>query len=182
MGAFNFIDMNTIIKVIIITVLFLSCKKEEIKTKGIEFYLPENPTNIINCKDFNFNTPVLQSTPIIADKDIINYNWEIHEITISQDAYIKLKNHRDKTLPIYPLVLTLNGERIYGLFYKFAILAMGCETTLIGESGWGNIPKDGGENFSIVHGQVYDRSTLGKDPRSDKRIYDYLKSTGRLME
>ena len=174
--------MNTTIKILFFTLLLLSCKKDEIKTKGIEFYLLDNSTNITNCKDFDFNTPTLQATPIINDEDVINYDWTIHEITISQNAYNRIKNHRDKTFPIYPLVITLNGERIYGLFYKYAILSSSCETTLIGESGLGNIPKNGGENFAIIHGQVYDRSRLSKDPRGDKRIYDYLKSTNRLVE
>ena len=178
--------MNTIIKMLLFTILFIGCKKDEIKTKGIEFYLLENDSSFIGfengCKDFDFVTPKLKETPIITNGDVLNYDWKIHEITISQDAYTRLKNYRDKTFPIYPLVLMLNGERIYGLFYKYAILARGCETTLIGESGLGNTPENGGENFAIVHGQVYDRSTLGKDPRGDKRIYDYLKSTGRLVE
>jgi hypothetical protein len=186
MRVLNFITMNTIIKILICTVFLLSCKKDEIKPQGIEFYLLEDDANFNNfsnsCKDFDFNNQKLKATPLITNEDVLNYEWTNHEITITQSAFTKVKNYRDKTFAIYPLVLTINGERIYGLFYKYAILARGCETTLITESGLGNVPKNGGANFSIVHGQVYDRSTLSKDPRGDKRIYDYLKSTGRLVE
>jgi hypothetical protein len=178
--------MNNILKILFCITLFWGCKKDEIKTKGMEFYLLEDDSSFNSfensCKDFDFNNQKLQAAPIITNEDVISYNWRSHEITIRQSAYERLKNYRDKFFPIYPLVLVINGERVYGLFYKYAILALGCATTLIGESGRGNIPKDKGENLIIVHGQVFDRSTLGKDPRGDKRIYDYLKSTGRLVE
>ena len=182
--------MKSIAKILFFAVLFLGCKKEEIKTKGIEFYLLEDDSNFNNyekiCKDFDFKIPSLQAIPIVSDEDVISYDWKIHEITISQGAYTKLKKYRDeKNRAIYPLVLTVNGKRIYGLFYKFAILASGCETTLITESGWGNVPKNGGENLSIIHGQVslaFRNSLLSKDPTGNKRIYDYLKSTERLVE
>ena len=163
--------------------MFLGCKKDEIKTKGIEFYLPENSTNIIACEDFDFKNQKSQANPLITDGDVINYNWAIHEITISQDAYTKIKNYRDeKQLGIYPLILSINGEKIYGIFYKFGILARSCRSTLISESGEGNIPKNGGENLVIIHGQGFKGNMLSEDPRGDKRIYDYLKSTGRLVE
>ena len=148
----------------------------------MEFYLLENSTNIIPCEEFDIKNQTLQSTALITDDEIISYNWKIHEITLAQSAYTKLKNYRDKTFPIYPLVLTFNGEKIYGLSYKFAILARGCRSTLISESGEGNIPKNGGENFVIIHGQGFNGNMLSEDPRGNKRIYDYLKSTGRLVE
>ena len=176
----NFMVMKTIIKILLFTILFMGCKKDELKTKGIEFYLLDNSTNIANCKNFDFNIPTLQTTPIVTNDDVISYNWAEHAITLNEKAYNELKNNRDKTLPIYPLVLTLNGERIYGLFYKYAILSSSCNSTLISETDFG--PKNGKMEYIIVHGQGFDASTLGKDPRGDKRIYDYLKSTNRLVE
>ncbi len=172
--------MDTTIKILLFTVLFLGCKKDDIKTKGIEFYLPESTSNITICKDFNFNTPILQATPIITDDDVISYNWSQHAITLSERAYNELKNNRNKTFPIYPLVFSLNGERIYGFFYKYAILSSSCQSTLISETDFG--PTNGKMEYIIVHGQGFDTSTLGKDLRGDKRIYDYLKSTRRLVE
>jgi hypothetical protein len=185
-GSFKFIIMSNTIRIIFFTVLLLGCKKDEIKPQGIEFYLLEDDSSFNSfgnsCKDFDFNNQKLKGTPIITNEDILKYEWKGHEVTISQNAFTKLKSHRDKAFVIYPLVLMINGERIYGLFYKYAILAVGCETTLITESGLGNTPINGGANFTIIHGQVVDKSTLSRDPRGDKRIYDYLKSTGRLVE
>jgi hypothetical protein len=176
--------MDTLIKIILCTAFLLSCKKEDIKTDikttGIEFYLPENATNIAECKDFDFNTPKLQASPIITNEDVISYNWKQHSITMSERAYNELKSNRNKTRPIYPLILSLNGERIYGLFYKYAILSSSCQSTLISETNFG--PTNGKLEYVIVHGQGFDASNLGKDPRGDKRIYDYLRSTGRLVE
>jgi hypothetical protein len=173
--------MKTITKILLCTLISLSCKKDEVKTKGIELYLPENIANIIACKDFDFTNQKLQATPLITDEDVLSYEWSNHAITLSKSAYTKLKNYKDeKKLGIYPLVLTINGERIYGLFYKYAILSMSCQSTLISENDFG--PTNGKLGYSIVHGQGFPVNMLIKDPRGDKRIYDYLKSTGRLVE
>jgi hypothetical protein len=181
MGVLIFTIMNTTVKILICIVFLSSCKKEEIKIKGIEFYLLEDDLSFKNklCKDFDFISQNLQANSIITN-DVISYNWTSHTMTLSESAYNKLKSYRDKTLPIYPIVLTINGERIYGLFYKYAILSSGCQSTLLSETDFE--PKNGKMECIIVHGQGYDSTKLGKDPRGDKRIYDYLKSTGRLIE
>ena len=173
--------MNTILKILFCTVLFFSCKKDDAKPKGIEFYLLENPQNVKSCEDFDASSQNILPTPLITDDDILSYDWKEHNLILKESAYTKLKNYRDeKKVAIYPLVLTVNGQKIYGLFYKYAILAQGCRSTLISENDFG--PTDGKMEYSIVHGQGFGASTLGKDPRGDKRIYDYLKSTGRLVE
>lgn len=172
--------MNTTFKILLFIILILGCKKDDIKTKGIEFYLPESTANINRCKDFNFDTTILQATPIITDADVINYNWSQHTITLSERAYNELKENRNNIGSIFPMVFSLNGEKIYGFFYKYAILSSSCQSTLMSESNL--VPTNGKLECRIVHGQGYDASAFVKDPRGDKRIYDYLKSTNRLVE
>jgi hypothetical protein len=173
--------MKLFVKIFICCITLFNCKSDEITTKGLEFYQIENPTNIQGCEEFDITLQKIKPTAMISDKDILSYEWNTHTIILKESAYNNLKEFRvSSNIAIYPLIITLNGEKIYGLWYKYAILSQGCRTTLITESDYA--PQNGKMNFSIIHGQVYDRSKLGKDPRGDKRIYDYLKSTGRLVE
>ena len=176
----TFTIMNTIVKILLFTILLLGCKGNEIKPSGMEIYLLENPENLKRCEDFDVTNQNILSNALILDSDILSYNWKDHNITLKESAYDKLKDSREKNNFIYPIIITLNREKIYGVWYKYSILSMSCKSTLITENDFG--PTNGKMEYSIVHGQGFGASTLGKDPRGDKRIYDYLKSTGRLVE
>jgi hypothetical protein len=173
--------MLKFIKIILCSVTMISCKSDMIKTKGMEFYLLEDISTLKACEDFEASKQVIKSLPLVTDNEILYYDWNKHEITLKESAFNKIKDYMEKQkMTIYPIILTINGEKMYGLWYKYSLLSRGCRSTLISETTFD--PQNGKMVLGITFGQVYDRSSLGKDPRGDKRVYDYLKSTGRLVE
>lgn len=92
--------MHTILKITIFSIQLIACKKNSVKPKGMEFYqLEDDSDNNIKdkrCQVFDFTLPKLKSNPLITDEDIYAYDWSIHEITISQSAFAKIKKLETK--------------------------------------------------------------------------------------
>jgi hypothetical protein len=159
--------------------LLSNCNKNDLNkisnTQGIEFYLIENSVQVKSCKDFDVSNLTVLTKPLITNNEVLSYDWAKHQISFKKGIFERLNETEiTQNRPFFPMVLSINGEKIYGIFSYLNSLSQICYSTALLSTP---LEKNGGQVFQIYFGSIN-----GKDPRGDKRIYDYLKSTGRLME
>jgi hypothetical protein len=168
----------------LITLLFImlicniSCTKNGSEPlTGFEIYLTKNYKWI--PREFNLDTIQIDSLPIISSKDIIFYDFSAHNIFLKKNRNeifrdIMDENNLFKDIAT-PFILVANGKKIYlSYFWSSTKSNMGPFTDFcIFDSD--HFPED---VVNISSG--YNLTTLynSNDLRSDKRIFQALKSDG----
>ncbi len=101
-------------KIILITILtlILACQGAD-NSKGFEIYCIDEivpiESNII-LDDF-----IIPDTPFISMDHIISYDWNNHEILLTNEAWVKIGKFIEEnyTISKQPFIATLNGKPIY---------------------------------------------------------------------
>ena len=131
---------------------------------GIEFFFVKNYKNLnSDCKYcFDLQTAQLDSAPILNEEDIKNFNWKNQQIILTEKGKHKFT---DLKIPLsgLPLVITLNGRKIYGLWFWNEVSSFGCNRVI-------TFPTI---DFKIQFG-LPRKNTYGKDPRFDKKLKEYV--------
>jgi hypothetical protein len=144
-------------------------------------------TDYFKVNPNNLNEISLEKEPIITEKDIISYDWNvsnnnnfykyaksISSLTLKNGVTIgeRMKMQGYKSSGVNPFILTVDNSRVFlGTFY-FVATSVGVSKYIYISSPLGM----GDENLV----QLYDTSE--KDLIHDKRIYNALKSYGILKE
>jgi hypothetical protein len=133
---------------------------------GIEFFFVENLKNLNPyCRYcFDLETAKLSSVPILNEEDISNFNWKKQQIILTKKGKHKFTDLKIP-LPGLPVVMTLNGRRIYSLWFWNEFSSFGCDRVFTYPT----------IDFKIQFGLPADK-TFGTDPRFDEKLRKYVVS------
>jgi len=133
---------------------------------GIEFFVVKNYINSnSDCKYcFDLQTAQLESATILNEEDIKNFNWENQQIILTEKGKHKFTDLKIP-LPGLPIVLTLNGRKIYSLWFWNVFSSFGCDRVY----AYPTI------DFKIQFGLPKNYS-FGTDPRFNKKLRKYVVS------
>ena len=109
-------------------------------------------------------TAQLESATILNEEDIKNFNWENQQIILTEKGKHKFTDLKIP-LPGLPIVLTLNGRKIYSLWFWNVFSSFGCDRVY----AYPTI------DFKIQFGLPKNYS-FGTDPRFNKKLRKYVVS------
>lgn len=120
----------------------------------------------------NIDELPLETEPVLTDKEIKIYNWKEQAFSIKDDFSLEQRLEGKVPLDGKPFVFVVDGTRIY----------LGSFWTMISSLYYPDIPtinsiwsgKINNNTYTIRYG------LKEQDPRDDKRIYEALKSLGKL--
>ena len=148
---------------ICMSVLFFfsfSLKADE-KTPSFAIYLVKEPNEKIE-------NAILESIPLITDKDIISYEWKDHIITLTEEGAKKIPDKWGDEF-----IIVANGQRCYqGMFWS-SLLSSIYSKPIINVFRKTNVIK-------IKRAYPSEKYARGTDPRSDERIKNALEALGKL--
>jgi hypothetical protein len=149
---------------IFLTILVFIGLNLHAQKSGIEFFFVENFKNLnSDCKYcFDLETTKLNPVPILSEEDIENFNWKNQQIILTEKGKHKFT---DLKIPLsgLPIVITLNGEKIYSLWFWNAISSSGCDRVF-------TFPTI---DFKIKFGLPRTFS-FGTDPRFNEKLRQYV--------
>lgn len=128
--------------------------------------------SIKEAMEKNIDELLLETTPILTDKEIERYNWEKQTFYIKDGISLEQKLEGKVPVEGKPFVLTVDGEKIY----------LGCFWNLLSSLYYLDIPMissiwSGKVNNNKYHIQY---GAEEQDPRDDRKIYSVLKTLGKL--
>jgi hypothetical protein len=133
---------------------------------GIEFYFVENFKNLnSDCKYcFELETAKLNSIPILIEEDIESFKWKNQQIILTEKGKQKFT---DIKIPLsgLPIVITLNGRKVYSLWFWNAVSSFSCDRVFVFPT----------IDFKIQFGLPKNYS-FGTDPRFDEKLREYVVS------
>lgn len=132
---------------------------------GIEIYAVKSDfkSPIKDCTYcFDEKRAALSEAPILEEKDIENFNWKKQQIILTGAGKQKMAQVKIE-LSGLPVVMMLNGQRIYGFWFWDALSSFGCDRVYA-------YPKS---DFKIGFG-LPTNNTFGKDPRYNKSLAKYV--------
>lgn len=153
--------------------------RRRLNDNGFAIYTAKNfmPYNqSIDYNTFNLDTVDLNDKPFLTGEDIISYDSSSHVLTLD-------KNRIELTYPrqsVYGqmFIVFLYDEPVYCGFFWYAFSSVPCNWIYI---------RDANENGGLKSNQIELSAGFpnpsffyGSDPRSNKAIIDYFKSTGKL--
>jgi len=118
----------------------------------------------------NLDELVLESDPIITEKDMEQYNWSYHSFKLGKEVFDRIPNVPTDGLPF---VVVADGERIYlGAFWT-SLSSVSTTLPVIDV-----LLKD---SVAINWGYPFTPEGVS-DPRNDKRIYKVLEETDKFLK
>jgi hypothetical protein len=117
----------------------------------------------------------ISETPVIASGDIVDYNWNTHEILLTPDAFKRLDAMQVPTNGVSFIVCVDKSPVYRGAFWAgYSSLSFNGVTIMVK-------PGPAKENtIQITLGYPEFSFYSGEDPRSEKRIKDALEKAGKL--
>lgn len=163
---------------------FSACKKNENITntnhdldKGLCVY----PTNTSNHPEFqyqeiNVNKVSISGEAIILYKNIISYDTASHIITLSYPVdSLKIKKDINGT----PVLITLDGEKIYGLWFWSSFSSAICNwIVVVPDSPFDSLRQN---QLKIDLGYPTSKYFKGNDPRNNPKIISRLVTDGKAI-
>ncbi len=120
----------------------------------------------------------LAAEPIITDADIVSYDILQHAMTLTREAFNRIKR---PPVSGTPFVVVVDGEPVYaGVFttcassFSFAVPSITVDRSAI-------FPDDPDNTLIIDRAYPTLQFGIGPDPRSDKRLIAALKGLGKLV-
>jgi hypothetical protein len=155
-------------------VLLNSCKKDRSSAR-VEIYLLESyslMTDLASVPVTNYiENAVLEKTPLVADRDIVEYKRAETTFKLRKDINATVRNYgKDKIFAV-----TVNGEPVYfGRFYPLFLSSI--------EFGLATIsPQLTTRSIHIYFPTITGNILLNHlDKRNDSRILGVMRATGRL--
>lgn len=153
--------------------LVLGCNKDGLDNAKHDFsiYLV-NDLSTKEAMSKNIDKLSLETVPVLTNKEIERYDWKKH--TIYTNDVFSLEQKLEGKIPLdgKPFVLVADGTRIY----------LGSFWNVLSSLYYPDIP-----TINSVWSGEFDNNTYAirygleqQDPRDDKRIYEALKSLGKL--
>lgn len=169
------ISFKSIIFIILLAILFLvlGCNKDnnDITVHDFSIYLVRN-LSATEAMSKNLDELPLENLPILTDKEINIYNWEEHTFVLNEGFSLEEKLEGKVPLSGKPFVVVVDSERIYlGSFWTPISSLYIAEIPKINSIWFKDNEKD---SYTIGYGNKQN------DPRDDIRIYESLKSLGKI--
>lgn len=116
---------------------------------------------------------MLETEPLITDKDVLAYEWENHELKLTND--FDISNLPEKVpLDGLPFVVIADDKRIYlGAFWT-PISSLSSNVPVI------EVPLILPQNKLKIEAGYPGNINIKSDPRNNKIIYDALKRIGKI--
>lgn len=114
----------------------------------------------------------LETLPVLTEKEIEKYNWKEHTFYVKDGFSLEQKLEGKVPVSGKPFVLVVDGTRIY----------LGSFWTLVSSLYLPDIPTINSIWSGKVENNTY-KISFGfekNDPREDQRLYEALKSAGKL--
>ena len=166
-------------------ICFFACNKKNENITNINPVLENGlcvyPTNIIDHPEFQYqeidvNKVSITGDAIILYKDIISYDTISHIITLSFPVdSLKIKKDVNGT----PVLITLDGEKIYGLWFWTAVSSAICNwVVVVPDSPFDSLMQN---QFKIDLGYPTSKYFKGNDPRNNSKIISRLVADGKAI-
>lgn len=160
--------------ILIVTLLLVGCNNGQkvSPVKNFAIYLVKDLTTT-EAMGKNLADLLLESTPLLTDREIKTYEWNEHVFTLKDGFNLEEKLEGKVSLSGKPFVVVVGSQRIYlGSFWTpISSLYIPAIPTI--DSIWSKtINKD---SYAI-------KCENKKDPRADKRIYESLKEAGKIVD
>jgi hypothetical protein len=125
--------MRPLLFILTITVICLSCKKDNIKAgETVEIYLLKTIQTVSGKCQINSSTSVLQETAIIKNQDILEYSQIDYQFKLTDTAMQKVKTFKDFT----PFAVTVDKQVIYYGFFKPSFSSSSCDNSITMDIAW----------------------------------------------
>ncbi|QTL96658.1 hypothetical protein GM661_01050 [Iocasia frigidifontis] len=138
---------------------------------SLSIYLVKD-LSVEEAMSMNIDELPLETLPVLTDNEIEKYNWGEHTFYIKNGFNIEGKLEGKVPLNGRPFVFLIDGKRIY----------LGSFWNMLSSLHWSNIPTIN----SVWSGEFTEnkyhiaKANEQQDPREDKRIFETLKSLGKL--
>ena len=120
----------------------------------------------------------LAKTPIISDADIVSYDILQHAMTLTPAA---MKRATKRSLAGTPFVVVADGERIYAGYFTSCIMSVAFPNPAIVVDRSAIFPDQPANTLYLDREYPESQSSVGPDPRADKRIVAALTALGKLV-
>ncbi|MDH4164245.1 MAG: hypothetical protein OEW15_16400 [Nitrospirota bacterium] len=137
-----------------------------------EIYLTENKTD-------NLHKAILNKKPIITAADIISYDWNKHEIVLTDAGKRKLPTVEDIGVHGRSFIVVANGVRCYmGAFWTSLSSFDHPDTVINIGPYWDNRPAN---IIRIERAYPSDKIAKGADKRNNRMIYEALSGLNKII-
>jgi hypothetical protein len=141
----------------------------------VNIYLLEDEAAYKNESARMFMVPLV-STPIISNSDIVTYDSEQHQIELTPSSFEKLKNIGVPVNGGRSFIVCVGIVRVYMGALWSPLSSISSEGVIIQQP----LSDDSNNHITIQLGYPNESFFRGNDPRSDNRIMQALKNTGKL--
>lgn len=147
------------------------------ESTGGEFsiYLLKQGISLEQMRDSNLSELELEDTPILSIDDIVTYDWETHEIQLTDSASERVTRLEGLMLGGLPFAVCVGREPVYSGAFWTSYSSAVFDGTLIDV-----YPAKFGQPVPIRLGYPSPEWFAGEDLRSDPRIFRSLKEAGKL--
>jgi hypothetical protein len=146
-----------------------------IEKNQVNIYLVEDEAAYKDESARMFMVP-LASTPIISNSDIVTYDSEQHQIELKPSAFEKLKNIGVPVDRGRLFIVCVGIVRVYMGALWSPLSSSSSEGVIIQQP----LSSEGNNRITIQLGYPNESFFRGNDRRSDTRIMQALKNTGKL--
>lgn len=138
-------------------------------------YLVKQEISLEQMKETNLGELEFEHTPILSVDDIVTYDWETHEIQLTDSASERVTRLEGSMLGGLPFAVCVGGEPVYiGAFWTSYSSAV-FDGTVIDV-----YPAKFGQPVPIQLGYPSPEWFAGEDLRSDPRVFQSLEDAGKL--
>ena len=119
--------MKPLIFILTLTVICLSCKKNNVKAgETVEIYLLENGLPIAGKCQIDPASAKLQDTAIVKNQDILEYYKANNQFALSDNSIQKIKALADRT----PLAVVVDKQVVYYAILKPSYSSSSCTSSI----------------------------------------------------
>jgi hypothetical protein len=166
--------MKTIINIAIFLLIgFCALSFGAPKRPAFEIYLVKNDNEDLNKIE-------LQKTPLITDADIIIYDWNKHEMILTNDGIKKMPNEKDIDVRGKSFVIVANGIRCYKGAFWTSLSSVSHSNPIINVGP--HIDKRPKNVIKIERAYPSEKFAVGPDPRNNDLIYKVLFGLNKIAK
>jgi hypothetical protein len=133
---------------------------------------------LVNKDNADLQRIELHQEPIISEADIIKYDWDKHEILLSNDGFNRIPNVRDVGVHGKLFVLIANGTRCYKGAFWTNLSSVSYPNPIINVGP--QIDKRPKNVIRIERAYPSEQSAAGADPRNNELIYKALSELKKI--
>jgi hypothetical protein len=150
---------------------------------ALSFGAPERPTfeiYLVKNENEDLNKIELHKTPLITDSDVIRFDWDKHEIILSNDGTKKMPNEKDTGVHGKSFVIVANGIRCYKGVFWTSLSSVSHPNPIINIGL--HFDKRRKDVIKIERAYPSEKFAVGPDPRNNDLIYKALFDLNKIAK